>query len=47
MDFSAFLNTVITMFVILIVGFVLGKTNVIDSTASKKLSKLIPASAPS
>jgi predicted permease len=41
MDFSAFLNTVITMFVILIVGFVLGKTNVIDSTASKKLSKLI------
>lgn len=41
MDFSAFLNTVITMFIILIVGFVLGKTNVIDSTASKKLSKLI------
>ena len=41
MDFSAFLNTVITMFVVLIVGFVLGKTNVIDSTASKKLSKLI------
>lgn len=41
MDFSAFLNTVITMFVILIVGFVLGKTNIIDSTASKNLSKLI------
>ena len=41
MDFSAFLTTVITMFVILIVGLVLGKTNVIDSTASKKLSKLI------
>jgi predicted permease len=41
MDFSAFLNTVITMFVILIVGFVLGKIKVIDSAASKMLSKLI------
>lgn len=29
------------MFVILIVGYVLGKTNVIDSVSSKKLSKLI------
>lgn len=45
MDFSAFLNTVITMFIILIVGFVLGKTNVIDATATKKLSKLIVAVA--
>lgn len=41
MDFFAFLNTVITMFAILIVGFVLGKKDVINSTASKNLSKLI------
>lgn len=41
MDFSAFLNTVITMFVILIVGYVLGKKSIIDSVASKNLSKLI------
>ena len=41
MDFSAFLSTVITMFAILIVGFVLGKKNIINSTASKNLSKLI------
>ena len=40
-DFTAFLNTVITMFVILVVGYVLGKTNVIDGVASKKLSGLI------
>ena len=41
MNFLAFLNTIITMFVILIVGYVLGKTKVIDSVASKKLSQLI------
>ena len=41
MDFSAFLNTIITMFIILIVGYVLGKMNIINSTASKNLSKLI------
>ncbi len=41
MDFPSFLNTVITMFAILIVGYVLGKKNVISSTASKNLSKLI------
>ncbi len=44
-DFTSFLNTVITMFVILVVGYVLGKTNVIDGVASKKLSKLIVAVA--
>jgi predicted permease len=44
-DFTSFLNTVITMFVILVVGYVLGKTNVIDGIASKKLSKLIVAVA--
>ena len=40
-DFTSFLNTVITMFIILIVGYVLGKINVIDGVASKKLSSLI------
>lgn len=45
MDFSAFLSTVITMFVILVVGYVLGKTNVIDSVSSKRFSKLIVAIA--
>lgn len=41
MDFSAFLITVITMFIILIVGYVLGKKDIIDHTASKNLSRLI------
>ncbi len=41
MDISAFLSTVITMFILLIAGFVLGKIKVIDHTASKNLSKLI------
>ncbi len=41
MDFFAFLSTVITMFAILVVGFVLGKKKVINSTASKNLSQLI------
>ena len=40
-DFTSFLNTVITMFIILVVGYVLGKINVIDGVASKKLSSLI------
>lgn len=43
MDFPSFLNTVVTMFAILIVGYVLGKKDVISSTASKNLSKLIIA----
>ena len=41
MNFSAFLSTVITMFVILIVGYILGKKKIINSTASKNLSTLI------
>ena len=41
MNFSAFLTTVITMFAILIVGLVLGKRNIINSSASKTLSTLI------
>ena len=41
MNFSAFFNTVITMFVILAAGYFLGKKNIIDRTASKNFSKLI------
>ena len=41
MDFSGFFNMVITMFIVLIVGFVLGKTKIIDTVSSKKLSTLI------
>ncbi len=41
MDFPAFLNIVITMFAILIVGYILGKKEVISPVASKNLSKLI------
>ena len=41
LDFSAFFNMVITMFIVLIVGFVLGKTKIIDEVSSKGLSKLI------
>jgi len=41
LDFPAFLNTVVTMFAILVVGYVLGKMGVINPTASKNLSKLI------
>ncbi len=41
MNFNAFLSTVITMFILLIVGFVLGKMRVVDRSASKNLSKLI------
>ena len=41
MDFSAFLNTVITMFIILLVGYALGKMDVISKSASKNFSKLI------
>ena len=41
MNFTAFLNTVITMFIILIAGYVLGKKDIITKSASKNLSKLI------
>ena len=41
MDFSGFFNMVITMFLVLIVGYVLGKTKIIDEISSKGLSKLI------
>lgn len=41
LDFSEFFNMVITMFLVLIVGYVLGKIKIIDETSSKGLSKLI------
>ncbi len=41
MNFSALLTTIITLFVMLIVGYVAGKIGIIDSVASKKLSALI------
>ena len=40
-DFVPFLYTVITLFVMLIVGYVAGKTGIVNDTASKNLSKLI------
>ena len=41
MNFTALLNTIATLFVMLAVGYVCGKTKLIDSSASKKLSALI------
>ena len=41
MNFSALLTTIATLFVLLIIGYIAGKTGVIDSVASKKLSALI------
>ena len=41
MDISALLNTIITLFLLMSVGFVANKIGIIDEKASKKLSKLI------
>ena len=41
MNFPSFLNTIATLFVMLIVGYVAGKMGIIDSVASKKFSALI------
>ena len=41
MNFSALLTTIATLFIMLIVGYIAGKTNIIDEVASKKLSSLI------
>ncbi len=40
-NFSALINTIATLFVILAVGYFAGKVGIIDSVASKKLSSLI------
>ena len=41
MNFIPFLNTIATLFILLAVGFFAGKIKIIDSVASKRLSKLI------
>ena len=41
MNFLAFFNMVLSMFVMLGIGFILGKMGIIDRVASKNLSKLI------
>ena len=41
LDISAFLNLIIALFIMLIIGYVAGKLNIIDGVASKRLSKLI------
>lgn len=41
MNFTAFLNTIATLFVLLGVGYAAGKLKIIDSVASKKLSNVI------
>ena len=43
MDFIALLNTIATLFVLLIGGVIASKCNIIDEVASKKLSRLIIA----
>lgn len=40
-DMTPFLNMILTLFIMLIVGYVAGKLHIIDSVASKNLSKLI------
>ncbi|MBE6530852.1 MAG: AEC family transporter [Ruminococcaceae bacterium] len=41
MNFISLLNTIATLFVLIVVGFIAGKLGVIDEVSSKKLSKLI------
>ena len=41
MDFSGFFYMVITMFLVLIVGFILGKIGIINASASKSFSTLL------
>ena len=40
-QFTTFFNTILAMFILLIVGFIAGKFKIIDSIASKRLSALI------
>ena len=40
-QFTEFFNLILAFFILLIVGYVAGKTKVVDSVASKKLSALI------
>ncbi len=41
MDFTSLLNTIATLFVLMIAGFIASKCNIIDEISSKRLSKLI------
>ncbi len=41
MDFNALLNTIIMLFITLVVGFVANRLGIFDETMSKKLSRLI------
>ena len=41
MDYSAFLSVIATLFVLMLLGFVLGKLKILDEVASKKFSRLI------
>ncbi len=41
MNFDALLNTIIMLFITLVVGFIANRLGIIDETASKKLSRLI------
>lgn len=41
MNFTALLNTIATLFIMLIVGYIAGKLGIVDGVASKKLSNLI------
>lgn len=41
MDFVTVLNQVIILFIILVVGFVAGKFNILDSTGTRKLSEVL------
>ena len=41
MDLMALINTITTLFLLMVVGFIANKLGIIDETASKKLSKLI------
>lgn len=41
MDFASLLNTIITLFILMSVGFILSKIGIIDEVASKRLSKII------
>ena len=43
LNFSAFLTLVVTLFFMLVVGYVAGKTGIVSETASKNLSRLIIA----
>ncbi len=41
MNYTSFLNTIATLFVMLIVGYIAGKMGIINSAASKKMSEII------